>query len=107
VEGSVLRSGGRVRITAQLIQVADDKHIWAHSYEGDAQDVLALQKSVARTIAEQVSATLNRQEQAALQASSAIRPEAYDAYFRGPYFWNKRTGEGIRPEIEYFTDAIA
>jgi TolB-like protein/Tfp pilus assembly protein PilF len=106
VEGSVLRSGGRVRITAQLIQVADDKHIWAHSYEGDAQDVLALQKSVARTIAEQVSATLNRQEQAALQASSAIKPEAYDAYFRGRYFWNKRTGDGIRQAIEYFTDAI-
>jgi len=106
VEGSVLRSGERVRITAQLIQVADDKHIWAHSYEGDAQDVLALQKRVARTIAEQVSTTLNRQEQAALQTSGAIKPEAYDAYLRGRYFWNKRTGDGLRHAIEYFTDAI-
>jgi TolB-like protein/DNA-binding winged helix-turn-helix (wHTH) protein len=106
VEGSVLRSGERVRITAQLIQVAGDKHIWAHSYEGNVRDVLALQKSVARAIAEQVSATVNRQEQAALQTSSTVKPEAYDAYFRGRYFWNKRTGDGIRQAIEYFTAAI-
>jgi TolB-like protein/DNA-binding winged helix-turn-helix (wHTH) protein/Flp pilus assembly protein TadD len=106
VEGSVLRSGERVRITAQLIRVADDRHIWSHSYEGDLGDVLALQKNVARTIAEQISATVNRQEQAALQTSNASKPEAYDAYFRGRYFWNRRTGDGIRQAIAYFTDAI-
>jgi TolB-like protein/DNA-binding winged helix-turn-helix (wHTH) protein/Tfp pilus assembly protein PilF len=106
VEGSVLRSGERVRITAQLIQLPADKHIWSESYEGDMRDALALQNRVARTIAEQVRDTLNRQEQAALQASKTVRPEAYDAYFRGRYFWNKRTGDGLRKAIEYFTLAI-
>jgi TolB-like protein/DNA-binding winged helix-turn-helix (wHTH) protein/Flp pilus assembly protein TadD len=106
VEGSVLRSGDRVRITAQLIQLPADKHIWSESYEGDIRDALSLQNRVARTIAEQVRATLSRQEQATLQASKTVRPEAYDAYFRGRYFWNKRTGDGLRKAIEYFTLAI-
>jgi tetratricopeptide (TPR) repeat protein len=106
VEGSVLRSGERVRITAQLIQLPDDKHIWSQSYEGDVRDTLALQNRVARTIAEQVRATVNRQEQAVLQTSATVTPEAYDAYFRGRYFWNKRTGDGLRKAIEYFSNAI-
>jgi TolB-like protein/DNA-binding winged helix-turn-helix (wHTH) protein/Tfp pilus assembly protein PilF len=106
VEGSVLRSGDRVRITAQLIQLPADKHIWSESYEGDMGDALALQNRVARAIAEQVRATLSRQEQTALQAAKTVRPEAYDAYFRGRYFWNKRTGDSLRKAIEYFTLAI-
>jgi TolB-like protein/DNA-binding winged helix-turn-helix (wHTH) protein/Flp pilus assembly protein TadD len=106
VEGSVLRSGERVRITAQLIQLPADKHIWSDSYEGDVGDALALQNRVARTIAEQVRATLNRQEQAALQGARTVRPEAYDAYFRGRYFWNQRTGDGLRKAIDYFALAI-
>ena len=66
VEGTVLRSGERVRITAQLIRVPVERHIWAQSFEGDLRDTLVLQKSVARAIAEQIEATLNRQERAAL-----------------------------------------
>jgi TolB-like protein/DNA-binding winged helix-turn-helix (wHTH) protein/Flp pilus assembly protein TadD len=106
VEGSVLRSGERVRITAQLIQLPADKHIWSESYEGEVGDALTLQNRVARTIAEQVRATLNRQEQQALQGARAVQPEAYDAYFRGRFFWNQRTGDGLRKAIEYFTLAI-
>jgi TolB-like protein/Flp pilus assembly protein TadD len=106
VEGSVLRYGERVRITAQLIQLPADKHIWSESYEGDVGDALALQNRVARTIAEQVRATLNRQEQAALQGPKSVRPESSDAYFRGRYFWNKRTADGLRKAIEYFSLAI-
>jgi TolB-like protein/Flp pilus assembly protein TadD len=106
VEGSVLRSGKRVRITAQLIQLPADKHIWSESYEGDVGDALALQNRVARTIAEQVRATLSRGEQAALQRSKTVKPEAYDPYLRGRYFWNKRTADGLRAAIEYFTTAI-
>ena len=106
VEGSVLRSGERVRITAQLIELPADKHIWSESYEGDMRDALALQNRVARTIAEQVRVTLSRQEQTALQGAKTVRPDAYDAYFRGRYFWNKRTGDGLRKAIEYFTLAI-
>jgi TolB-like protein/DNA-binding winged helix-turn-helix (wHTH) protein/Flp pilus assembly protein TadD len=106
VEGSVLRSGDHVRITAQLIQLPADKHIWSDSYEGDVRDVLALQDRVARTIAEQVRATLSRQEQTALQGHRTVKPEAYDPYLRGRYLWNKRTGDSLRKAIDYFTLAI-
>jgi TolB-like protein len=105
VEGSVLRSGERVRITAQLIEVPPDRHIWAHSYEGDLRDTLTLQNTVARTIAEQIQAVLNKQEKAALEKSRVVKPEAYEAYLKGRYFWNKRTGDGLKKAIEYFTIA--
>jgi TolB-like protein/DNA-binding winged helix-turn-helix (wHTH) protein len=106
VEGSVLRSGERVRITAQLIEVPADRHIWAHSYEGDPRDTLTLQNTVARTIAQQIQAVLNKQEKAALEKSPVVKPEAYEAYLKGRYFWNKRTGDGLKKAIEYFTVAI-
>jgi TolB-like protein/DNA-binding winged helix-turn-helix (wHTH) protein/Tfp pilus assembly protein PilF len=106
VEGSVLRSGDRVRITAQLIQAPLDKHIWAKSYEGDLRDTLALQSSVARDIAEQIRATLDRRERATLEKSQPVKPEAYEAYLKGRYFWNKRTSEGLKKAIEYFSQAI-
>lgn len=106
VEGSVLRSGDRVRITAQLIEVPADRHMWAQSYEGDLRDTLTLQNTVARAIAGQIRATLNRQEKAALEKSSAVDPEAYEAYLKGRYFWNKRTGDGLKKAIDYFSLAI-
>jgi TolB-like protein/DNA-binding winged helix-turn-helix (wHTH) protein/Tfp pilus assembly protein PilF len=106
VEGSVLHSGERVRIVAQLIQVPADKQIWAESYEGDFSDTLALQSRVAHAIAEQIRATLNRQEQVALEKSKAVNPVAYEAYLKGRYFWNKRTGEGLKTAVEYFNHAI-
>jgi TolB-like protein/DNA-binding winged helix-turn-helix (wHTH) protein/Flp pilus assembly protein TadD len=106
VEGSVLRSGERVRIDAQLIQVPADKQIWAESYQGDFRDTLALQSRVARAIAGQIRATLNRQEQVALEKSKAVNPAAYEAYLKGRYFWNKRTADGLRTAIEYFNHAI-
>jgi TolB-like protein/DNA-binding winged helix-turn-helix (wHTH) protein/Flp pilus assembly protein TadD len=107
VEGSVSRSGERVRITAQLIQVPADTHMWAQSYDEDLQDTLALQSRVARDIAEQIQVTLNRQEQAALVKSKTVNPEAYEAYLKGRYFWNKRTGDGLKKAIEYFSRSIA
>jgi TolB-like protein/DNA-binding winged helix-turn-helix (wHTH) protein/Flp pilus assembly protein TadD len=106
VEGSVLHSGERVRIAAQLIQVPADKQIWADSYEGDFRDTLALQSRVARSIAEQIRTTLNRQEQVALDKSKPVNPEAYEAYLKGRYFLNKRTGDGLRTAVEYFNRAI-
>jgi TolB-like protein/Flp pilus assembly protein TadD len=106
VEGSVLRSGERVRITAELIEVPADRYMWAQSYEGDFRDTLALQSKVARDIAEQVRATLDRREQAALRKSKTVNPEAYEAYLKGRYFWNKRTGNGLKKAIEYFSRAI-
>lgn len=106
VEGSVLRFGDRVRITAQLIEVPVERHIWAQSFEGDLRDTLALQKSVARTIAGQVRATMTEQEQAALQNAKPVNPVAYEAYLKGRFFLNKRTGEGLKRAIEYFGQAI-
>jgi TolB-like protein/Flp pilus assembly protein TadD len=106
VEGSVLLSGDRVRIIAQLIQVPADTHIWAQSYEGDVRDTLALQSRVARSIAQQIRGTLKPQEEAALENSKVVNPEAYEAYLKGRYFWNKRTGDGLRTAIEYFNHAI-
>ena len=106
VEGTVLRSGDRVRISAQLIQVPADKQLWAQIYEGDLSDTLALQNRVARAIVEQIEATLNQQERAALEKSNTVNPDAYEAYLKGRYFWNKRTGEGLQKAMDYFNRAI-
>jgi TolB-like protein/DNA-binding winged helix-turn-helix (wHTH) protein/Flp pilus assembly protein TadD len=106
VEGSVVRSGDDVRISAQLIEAPADTQLWAESFEGDIRDALALQNSVARTIVGQIRATLVGQEQAALDKSKAVNPEAYEAYLKGRYFWNKRTGDGLRKAIAYFSHAI-
>jgi TolB-like protein/DNA-binding winged helix-turn-helix (wHTH) protein/Tfp pilus assembly protein PilF len=106
VEGTVLRSGERVRITAQLIRMPVERHIWAQSFEGDLRDTLVLQKSVARSIAEQIQASLNQREQAALEHPKVVSAQAYEAYLKGRYFWNKRTRNGLTKAIEYFNRAI-
>jgi TolB-like protein/Flp pilus assembly protein TadD len=106
VEGSVLRSGEQVRINVQLIAVPADRHMWAQSYAGDRRDTLALQSSVASAIAGQIRAALDPREQAALAKSKVVNPEAYEAYLKGRYFWNKRTGDGLKKAIAYFTHAV-
>jgi TolB-like protein/DNA-binding winged helix-turn-helix (wHTH) protein/Flp pilus assembly protein TadD len=106
VEGTVLRSGNRVRITAQLIRASADKHLWAQSYEGDVLDTLALQKKVARAIAEQIRIKLTPQEKAVLENVKVVNPEAYENYLKGRYFWNKRTADGLKKAIDYFNRAI-
>jgi TolB-like protein/DNA-binding winged helix-turn-helix (wHTH) protein/Tfp pilus assembly protein PilF len=107
VEGSVLRSGDQVRITAQLIQVSADKHLWAESYQGNLRDTLALQNQVASAIAQEIRIEVTPREQAALKSAKTIDPEAYEAYLKGRYFWNKRTGEGLKKAVDYFNQAIA
>jgi TolB-like protein/Tfp pilus assembly protein PilF len=106
VEGTVLRSGDRVRITAQLIQAADDKHLWAESYEGNVRDMMALQNKVAGAIAEQIRIKLNPQEQAALKNAKIANPESYESYLKGRYFWNKRTASSLKVALAYFNQAI-
>jgi TolB-like protein/DNA-binding winged helix-turn-helix (wHTH) protein/Flp pilus assembly protein TadD len=107
VEGTVLRSGDQVRITAQLIEASSDKHLWSQSYEGELRDTLALQNQVARAIADQIRINLNAQEQAALENVRIVNPEAYESYLKGRYFWNKRTADGLRVALAYFDQAIA
>jgi TolB-like protein/DNA-binding winged helix-turn-helix (wHTH) protein/Tfp pilus assembly protein PilF len=106
VEGTVLRSGDRVRITAQLIEASTDKHLWSQSYEGELRDTLALQSKVAGAIADQIRINVNPQEQAALKTIRVVNPQAYESYLRGRYFWNKRTGEGLKVALAYFNQAI-
>jgi len=106
VEGTVLRSGDQVRITAQLIQASDDKHLWAESYEGNVRETLALQNKVAAAIAEQIRIKLNPQEQAALKNARVVNPEAYESYLKGRYFWNKRTASSLKVALAYFNQAI-
>jgi TolB-like protein/DNA-binding winged helix-turn-helix (wHTH) protein/Flp pilus assembly protein TadD len=106
VEGTVLRSGDQVRITAQLIQASDDKHLWAESYEGNVRDTLALQNKVAAAIAEKIRINLNPHEQAALKNAKVVNPEAYESYLKGRYFWNKRTANGLKVALAYFNQAI-
>jgi TolB-like protein/DNA-binding winged helix-turn-helix (wHTH) protein len=107
VEGTVLRSGERVRITAQLIQAPADKNLWAETYEGNVRDTLVLQTKVAQAIAEKIRIQLTPQEQAGLRHLKEVEPDAYENYLKGRYFWNKRTADGLRKAIEYFTQAIA
>jgi TolB-like protein/Tfp pilus assembly protein PilF len=106
VEGTVLRSGDQVRITAQLIEAATDKHLWAQSYEGELRNALSLQNNVAKAIADEIRINLNPQEQAALKKVTVVDPEAYESYLKGRYFWNKRTADGLSKAIDYFNEAI-
>jgi TolB-like protein/Flp pilus assembly protein TadD len=107
VEGSVMRAGNRVRITAQLVDASTDRHLWAESYERDLSDVLTLQSEVASAIANQIQATLTPQERSRLTASHRVNPDAHEAYLKGRYFWGQWTPEGFRKAIEYFQQATA
>src|SRR3989475_8860445 len=107
LEGSLRRAGDRVRISAQLIQVRDQTHLWAESYERDLRDILALQSDVAQAIARQIELKLTPQQQARLARGRPIDPRAYELYSKGRYFWNKRSEEGYRRAIQYFQQAIA
>src|SRR5271169_359079 len=105
VEGTVLRAGNQVRITAQLIDASTDKHLWSQSYEGELRDTLALQDRVAREIAEQIQINLTPREQAALKSARVVNPEAYESYLKGRYFWSKRTADGLKVALAYFKQA--
>ncbi len=107
VEGTVMRSGGQVRITAQLIQARADRHLWSETYHGNVRDALTLQHEVARAIASQIQIHVSPQEQATLKNDKAVDPEAYEDYLKGRYFWNKRTADGLTAAKEYFDRAIA
>jgi TolB-like protein/DNA-binding winged helix-turn-helix (wHTH) protein/Tfp pilus assembly protein PilF len=106
VEGTVQRSGDRVRITAQLIHAPTDHHLWSESYDRELKDVLAVQDEVARAIANEIKITLTPQEQMSLTAVRSVNPRAYEAYLKGRYYWNKRTAEGIKKASDYFQQAI-
>ena len=107
VEGSVLRSGSRVRISAQLIRASDDRSLWAGSCNRDIRDVLDLQAEVAEAITRQIQVQLRPEEQARRARARPVDPEAYDEYLRGRYYWNQRNEGGARQGIQHFRNAIA
>ncbi len=103
IEGSVLRSGDRVRVTAQLIGAVPERHLWARSYERDLRDVLALQGEIARTMAEGIKAKIAPSEQARLCRAHTVNPEALELYLKG----NDWLGRGDKKKaLEFFQHAI-
>jgi TolB-like protein/Flp pilus assembly protein TadD len=107
VEGTVLRSGKRLRISAQLVQATTDTHLWAESYERDLRDVLALQDELARAIASEIQVKLTSRDHERFARAHPVHPEAYETYLKARYYWNKFIPEGIRRAVEYFQQAIA
>ena len=108
IEGTVQRVGDRVRIRVQLIDSASDRHLWARSYDHDLKDVLVLQSSAARDIAEEVEGKVVPPPANARPLNvHPVEPEAYEAYLKGRYFWNKRTDDGLKKSIDYYEQAIS
>jgi len=106
VEGSVLRSGDRVRVTAQLLDARQDRHLWAASYERQMTDIIGLQGQVAKAIADQVKVKLTPEEDAHLAKRRPANPEAYDALLRGRFLWNRRNPAAAEKAIGYFRQAV-
>jgi serine/threonine protein kinase/Tfp pilus assembly protein PilF len=106
VEGSVLRVGQRVRITAQLIHAATDTHLWAESYERDLREVLLLQTEVAQAIAREIKVAVTPEEARRLARARPVNPEAYEAYLKGRFHWYKLSAEHFETALEYFQLAL-
>jgi TolB-like protein len=106
VEGSVLRSGDRVRINVQLVKASTEHRMWGHSYERDLRGVLKLQSDVAQAITSEIRVNLTAGEKARLSTVRVSDPEAHLDYAKGRYYWNERTEEGLRKAVEYFQEAI-
>jgi TolB-like protein/DNA-binding winged helix-turn-helix (wHTH) protein/Flp pilus assembly protein TadD len=106
VEGSVTRSGDRVRVTAQLVDAAADRHLWAEIYERDVHDLLGLQREVAAAIATRIQAKLTERERANLTSAPRVNPDAYLAYIKGRSSWNQRTPAALEKGIANFQEAI-
>ena len=107
LEGSLRRAGERVRVTAQLIQAVDQTHVWAETYERDLGDVLVLESEVARAVARAIALKLTPDAQARLASARSVRPESYQDYLRGRYFFNRKTEVALKQALGYFQRAIA
>ena len=97
IEGSVLRTGNRVRLIVQLIDARTDVHLWAQNHEQNLTDILQLQHDVSLTVVNEIRAALTPEERARLASARQVSPAAHDAYLRGRYFVERRAGSGTRP----------
>jgi TolB-like protein/DNA-binding winged helix-turn-helix (wHTH) protein/Tfp pilus assembly protein PilF len=107
LEGSVRREGGKARVSAQLIRVSDQTHLWAQNYDRELEDLLDVQNDLGRSIAEQVSANLTPQQKVELSKKHTVNPEAFDLYLKGRFYWNQRTPDAVKESLRYFQDATA
>jgi TolB-like protein/DNA-binding winged helix-turn-helix (wHTH) protein/Flp pilus assembly protein TadD len=107
VEGTVLRSGNRIRVSAQLIDAATDKHLLSRTFEKDLEDVLQLQQDVASAVAQQITSSLTAKDAGRLSHPAPVDPAAYQAFTLGRFYWFKRTPDAFKKGIEYFQEAIA
>jgi TolB-like protein/Tfp pilus assembly protein PilF len=107
LEGSVRKSGNRLRVSVQLISVKDGYQLWAESYDRDLADVFAVQEEVARSIVSALRVRLTPNNDSALAARPTADLQAYDLYLKGRYAWNQRTGTSLLEAVRYLTDAVA
>jgi TolB-like protein/DNA-binding winged helix-turn-helix (wHTH) protein/Flp pilus assembly protein TadD len=106
VEGEVLRSQNRVRVTAQLVDTSTDRHLWSETYERDLRDVVSLQADVAQSIARAIGARVTPAEDNHRASTRRVNPEAYEAYLKGRFFLEKRTTTGFNKAADYFQRAV-
>lgn len=106
LEGSVQKSGDKVRITAQLINASNDEHLWAETYDRTIDDIFTIQTDIATKIASALKANLSADEEQVLSKKYTSNPEAYQLYLQGRYEWNKRLEAPVRKSIAYFKQAI-
>lgn len=108
VEGSVQKNGDAVRISAELIKVADDSHLWADSFDRKVTDILSVESEIAKTIADQLQAKLTSREKQVIAARPTDNPEAYEAYLRGLVYTQRpgNTSENVLAAINYFKQAV-
>jgi len=107
VEGGVVRSGGRVRVTAQLIQAATDQHLWARSYERDLGDVVTLERELSSAISQAIHAQLTPGTRARMETAQRVNPDAYEFFLRGMSALGKESAQGVKDAIVYFEKAVA
>lgn len=106
VEGSVMRSGNRVRVNAQLVQAYSDRHLWAKAYDRNVSEILAVQQDLARDIVKEIQAKLTPSEESRLTRPRTVSPKAYEASLKGRYYWNKRSLDGFNKGLAFFQEAI-
>jgi len=106
VQGSVRRGSDRVRVTVQLIQAQNQTDLWTESYDRELKDLLAVQDSVVQSIASQIHIALSDEQKTRLASPRQSRPETYEAYLKGRYYWNKRTADGMQKAEHYFQQAV-
>ena len=107
IEGSVLRSGDQVRITAELVDTSTDRHLWARTYDRKVGDVLTLQSEVARAIAGEIQARITPQESGRLSRNRTVSPAALEAYLKGRFYWGQFTEESLTKSIEFYEQATS